>query len=92
MADPLEGAPAITPPATPPPKAVKISCEFCDCPLAPDGKYLGLSDRAREMRDQSEKLLIMKSELAKANAEISDLTTKLQAATKKEETPKRSFW
>lgn len=46
--------PALTPPPAPTSGKKSITCEFCNCTLSPNGDYIALSERAKELRGQSE--------------------------------------
>jgi hypothetical protein len=55
--DPLlpdDPAPAPVPPRNVTPPNHQIICEYCDCPLAPNGDYISLSARAKNLRGLEE--------------------------------------
>lgn len=84
------------PPAPPAPQPApgrtrNITCEFCKCTLAPSGDYIRLSEEAKALRKLEEKIVDLKDEIERKNAEIAELKTKLSQA-QPEPTKRRGFW
>ena len=59
-------------PAPPVRRADHITCEFCQCTLAPSGEYIRLSDRAKELRDQGETIDRLRADLTESEAQIAE--------------------
>jgi len=74
-----------------------ITCEFCECTLAPSGQYIRLSDRAKDLRDQGELVDRLKTELADAQAAAEETARLLDEAQREiqrlQQAPqKRALW
>jgi hypothetical protein len=90
--DLLPGAPPVAAPPSPVPLRAKITCEFCECQLAPSGEYLRLSDRAKAIRGLEEKIETLGADLelarvalATAARERDDARAQVTAATGKKD-------
>jgi septal ring factor EnvC (AmiA/AmiB activator) len=68
-------------PATEPARGRNVVCEFCESTLAPDGSYLKMGERAKELRKADEKMANLRAEIARLESEVSRLTGELAAAT-----------
>jgi hypothetical protein len=98
------GSPSLLPPDPPEPaptpaprRRETITCEFCQCTLTPAGEYLQLSDHAKSLRDQGERIDALKAELADSQAAVADAARLLDEARAKiaqlEAAPqKRPLW
>jgi hypothetical protein len=83
----MSGAPSLLPPdppladdPAPRPRERHITCEFCGCALAPNGDYLRLSDRAKELRAQGETIDGLKEQLSLKDAETGEALRLLDEA------------
>lgn len=59
-------------PSSVPTPGRRLRCEFCECPLAPNGDYMALSDKAKDLRRQSETIDKLKDTIAKLEAACAD--------------------
>ena len=69
----MPGDPAEILPNDPPPsprRAARVTCDFCQCELAPSGDVLKMSDRARSMRDGDD-------EIKKRDKRVTELETEI---------------
>jgi hypothetical protein len=79
--DPLGGTPA--PPAPANDGRRKITCEFCECPLAPSGQYSELSEKAkmyRKLKEENEKLQGSNDTLRQENEDLKRKVSELTPA------------
>lgn len=66
--------PPDAPPITPPARAPKVTCEFCECQLTPAGDVLKMSAKARELNKLEDVITALKEQLAAARGEVTTLT------------------
>lgn len=85
---PPESVAVVVPPAAPRSQR-NITCEFCECVLAPSGDYIRLSEKAKELRKLEEKIEDLKSQLEKKDREIAELKA---AAVKPEQQRRKGFF
>lgn len=93
---PPDPDPVVPQPRPPVPVSHQITCEYCECPLAPNGDYIALSPRAKVLRTLEEaneglqgQVSALTAERDAAKREADDLRAQLAAATKPEKQP---FW
>lgn len=68
----LPNDPAPPPEPRPRPGVRRLTCEFCACECAPDGSYFQMSDRARSMRNQGEKIEKLDAQIAELKSVIAE--------------------
>jgi hypothetical protein len=68
----------------------RITCEFCECVLLPTGEHTGLSPKAKEMRDASQRNEKLSAQVETQGAEIASLKQQLETAKKQPEQTKTS--
>src|SRR5262245_9413763 len=73
----------LTPPA--PRKSHPITCEFCECSLAPNGDIISMGPRAKELRKADEKIEALQEQVNVLTRERDELATALRAAVPKKE-------
>jgi hypothetical protein len=56
----------------------KLTCEFCECQLAPNGDVMSVSDRAKTYRDLKDKLDALKADLEAARANCTKADTRVR--------------
>lgn len=78
---PTAVAAAVVPAASEPARGRNVVCEFCESTLAPDGSYLKMGERAKELRKADEKMANLRAEIARLEGEVARLTGELAAAT-----------
>lgn len=61
------------PASAPEPKPKKLTCEHCECQLAPDGRVMHYSERAAQLRDLEIELADSKRDLQAARNEVARL-------------------
>jgi len=89
--DPLLPPDPPEPPDPPAPKRTKLVCEFCECPLAPSGEFLKLSDKAKTFRAQEDRIDQLQADLASLREDLVQAGKDL-AAARALIPPKKTFW
>lgn len=85
----MSGAPTLLPPdppepaPSPAPRPKQIVCEYCQCQLTPSGEYITLSERAKGLRDQGERIDQLKGDLAAVQADLAEASRLLDEANAK---------
>ena len=93
MADPLlPPDPPDDPPAPAPVRRTQLTCEFCECPLAPSGEYVRLSARAKELRKLEETLDALRAELETAQTATATVTRERDELAAKVKASEKSIW
>ena len=84
------GSPNLLPPDPPDPspaptgrRQTEVVCEFCECALTPSGEYIRLSDRAKELRGQGERIEALKAEIAERQTALDEAIRALDEARSK---------
>jgi hypothetical protein len=70
------------PSPAPPPRAGRVTCDFCGCQLAANGDVLRMSDEAKAMQKASHALADVRAELAEEQAKLAEANAALDAAKK----------
>jgi hypothetical protein len=71
----------IIPTGEQPPVRKSLICEFCACRLAPaTGDVLGMSDRAKKLRDAEDELQDATADIARLTAKLAEVEAQLAAA------------
>jgi len=68
--DPLLPPDPPEPPEPPAPTRRKLVCEFCECPLAPSGEFLKLSEKAKAFRHQDDRIDQLHADLVSVREDV----------------------
>jgi hypothetical protein len=83
--DPIPTEPPPTPPT--PARRTAVTCEFCRCQLTASGEVLRMSTEAKAFREAADDLATANAEITELEAELTDVKSKLAAATAPPPTP-----
>jgi hypothetical protein len=85
--DPPEPDPA---PDPSPRRRAPIVCEYCDCTLTPIGDVLKVSDKARTLRKQGDRIDTLLAEIEQAKTDLAAAKAEIQILRRPTETPARA--
>lgn len=65
-----------------PARTRRVTCEFCECVLSPEGEVLKRGARAKAMMELADQVETLTATLAVRDQTIADLTAQLDTATR----------
>lgn len=75
-----EAATAVATATAEAPKPSKVRCDYCECQLGADGGVLRVSERAKELNRQDERIENLKRDISKLQGELDTAKADLAAA------------